>query len=42
MQRLEAEGRRGFVLASSQLVKMRANMADAPYIFEKGQVSFRV
>ncbi len=40
MQRLEPEGRRAFALASSLVVKMRANMADAPYIFEKGQVGF--
>ena len=33
---MEPEARQAFTLACSQVVKMKANMADAPYVFEKG------
>jgi len=36
-QNLEPLGSRAFCLVSSQLVKMKANMADAPYGFERGR-----
>lgn len=36
-QNLEPTSERGFRLVTSALVKMKANMADAPYLFEKGK-----
>lgn len=37
--RLEGEGKRSFVLTSAVVIKMKANMADAPYLVEKQQSS---
>lgn len=34
-QRLEPQGSKTFVLASSLTVKMKANAADMPYVFDK-------
>lgn len=34
-QRLEPQGTKTFVLASSLTVKMKANAADMPYVFDK-------
>ena len=39
MLRLEAEGKRAFVLATALVMKMKANMADAPYVVEKQAAS---
>ena len=38
VQHMEPEGRQSFTMATSLVVKMRANMTDAPYVFEKGTV----
>jgi len=39
VQHMEPEGKQSFAMATSLVVKMRANMADAPYTFEKGAVT---
>lgn len=39
VQHMEPEGKQSFAMATSLMVKVRANMADAPYIFEKGAVT---
>lgn len=39
IQQLEPNGNKKFSLESSQVIKMKANMADAPYIFEKTAVT---
>lgn len=39
VQRMEPEGKQSFGMASQLVVKMRANMADAPYVFEKGVIT---
>ena len=39
MQSLEAGGKRNFRLVTTQTIKMKANMVDAPYIVEKGRTS---
>ena len=38
-QNLEPTSKRGFLLMTTALVKMKANMADAPYLFEKGKAT---
>ena len=38
-QNLEPEGRRSFTLLTTLVVKMKANMADAPYVFERGRAT---
>lgn len=38
-QHMEPEGKQSFAMTTSLVVKMRANMADAPYTFEKGAVT---
>ena len=38
-QHMEPEGKQSFAMSTSLVVKMRANMADAPYAFEKGAVT---
>ena len=38
-QNLEPEGRRSFTLLTSLVVKMKANMAEAPYVFERGRAT---
>ena len=39
VQHMEPEGKQSFAMATSLVVKMRTNMADAPYTFEKGAVT---
>ena len=39
MQSLEAGGRRMFKLVTGQVIKMKANMVDAPYVVERGSMS---
>ncbi len=39
VQHMEPEGKQSFAMATSLVVKMRANMADAPYIFQKGAIT---
>lgn len=36
---MEPEGKQSFGMATQLVVKMRANMADAPYVFEKGAIT---
>jgi factor associated with neutral sphingomyelinase activation len=36
---MEPQGKQAFAMATQLVVKMRANMMDAPYIFEKGSIS---
>ena len=36
---MEPEGKQSFAMATSLVVKMRANMADAPYTFQKGALT---
>jgi len=39
VQRLEPEGKRGFAAASSQVIKVKANMADAAYLVDRGRTA---
>ena len=39
VQRLEPEGKRGFAVASSQVTKVKANMADAAYVVDRGRTA---
>ena len=39
VQRLEAAGKAGLVVSSSQLVKMKANMADAAYVVDRARTA---
>jgi factor associated with neutral sphingomyelinase activation len=40
-QRLEPEGKKKFAMASLLVVKMKANAADTPYVFEKRGATWR-
>ena len=37
VQQLEPQSRSAFTLVSSMVVKMKANMTDAPYVFERSK-----
>jgi hypothetical protein len=37
VQRLEPTGKRSFAVACGIVVKMKADMVDAPYVFERGR-----
>lgn len=39
VQRLEAAGKAGLVMSSSQVVKMKANMADAAYVVDRARTA---
>ena len=39
VQRLEPEGKRGFAVASAQVIKVKANMADAAYVVDRGRTA---
>ena len=39
VQQLEGVGRSSLSLATTQVVKMKANMADAPYVVQKGALT---
>lgn len=38
-EHISASGPSGFTLKATSLIKMKANMEEVPYVFEKGQVS---
>ena len=39
VQHMEPKGKQTFAMATSLVVKMLANMTDAPYAFEKGAIT---
>ena len=39
VQRLEAAGKAGLVVSSAQVVKMKANMADAAYVVDRARAA---